>query len=178
MDNGNGGADTQTWEWSSYSANYTFSTACNAAPSISISQPPAGNINVNQGDSYNITYTLSDSDDIVVANFYYDTNNSGLDGASITGCQSQAEGTNVICAWNTTGYPLGTYYVYGTSTDGINPQVNAYSAGTITIQAPPQVTASSVGTQSVNLIPAQAINILARRLLFNKTTAQWTQLRL
>ncbi len=152
MDNGNGGADTQTWEWSSYSANYTFSTAsCNAAPSISISQPPAGNINVNQGDSYNITYTLSDSDDIVVANFYYDTNNSGLDGASITGCQSQAEGTNVICAWNTTGYPLGTYYVYGTSTDGINPQVNAYSAGTITIQAPPQVTASSVGTQSVNL---------------------------
>ncbi|KKR91493.1 MAG: hypothetical protein UU43_C0005G0024, partial [Candidatus Falkowbacteria bacterium GW2011_GWA2_41_14] len=31
MDNGNGGADTQTWEWSSYSADYTFITgSCNA----------------------------------------------------------------------------------------------------------------------------------------------------
>ncbi|MEK7091656.1 MAG: hypothetical protein AAB900_01580, partial [Patescibacteria group bacterium] len=66
----------------------------------------------------------------------------------ITGCQSQVEGTNVICAWNTAGYPLGTYYVYATTTDGINPQQSAYSAGTITIQA---VTANSTGTQSVNL---------------------------
>ncbi len=145
-----GGVTSQ--EWSVYSTEMSFTTvSCNASPTISISQPPAGNINVNQGDSYNITYTLNDSDNIVVANFYYDTNATGLDGTAITGCQNQAEGTNLTCAWNTTSYPLGTYYVYGTSTDGINPQVNAYSVGTITIQAPPQVTASSAGTQTVNL---------------------------
>ncbi len=171
MDNGNAGADTQTWEWSSWSSNYTFSTgSCNAAPTISISQPPAGNVNVTQGDSYNITYTLSDTDDVVVGNFYYDTNSSGLDGTAITGCQSQAEGTNAICAWNTTGYPVGTYYVYATTTDGINPQQSAYSAGTITIQAPPEVTPTATGTQTTPMNSGTTTQYIGAAFRFQQTS--------
>src|SRR3989338_4960512 len=113
----------------------TINAAANNPPSINITQPDGVGDTVTVGASYNITYSLSDAEEVVTAAFYYDTNNTGLDGTTITGCGSAPEGSGVTCSWNTTGVTPGTYYVYGISNDGVNPQASAYSLGTITINA-------------------------------------------
>ncbi|MFA5853951.1 MAG: glycine-rich domain-containing protein [Patescibacteria group bacterium] len=121
----------------------------NAAPTISVSQPDGTSDTVTVGDSYNVTYTLADSDDVVTAAFYYDTNNSGLDGTVISGpCATAAEGTGVTCAWDTTGVTTGSYYVYGVVDDGENSPVSAYSSGQITIN-PATIVAVTVGDGTV-----------------------------
>ena len=106
----------------------------NTSPSLSISQPDGVDDTVTVGDLYNITYTLSDPEETVNAAFYYDTDNTGLDGTAITGaCASAPEGTGATCSWDTTGVNAGSYYIYGITSDGVNPQVSAYSLGQITI---------------------------------------------
>ncbi len=111
-------------------------TLPNGAPALSISQPDGTGDTVTVGQSYNITYSLSDAEEVVTAAFYYDTDNTGLNGTAITGpCATAPEGANVTCAWDTTGMTPGTYYVYGISNDGVNPASSAYSGGMITINA-------------------------------------------
>ena len=138
-----------TWDKVANTTYYALSIAvqvANPAPTLSISQPDGTGDTVTVGDSYNITYTLADTDDVVTAAFYYDTNNSGLDGVAISGaCASAAEGTNSTCSWDTTGVTPGDYYVYGITSDGFNPQVSAYSSGVITIQ-------SAGGTLSADIV--------------------------
>ena len=113
----------------------SFTTsACNSPPTLSILQPDGTGDTVYVGDSYNITYTLADSDDAVTAAFYYDTDASGLDGTVISGsCATAGEGAGATCTWDTTGITPGSYYVYGITNDGINGNVSAYSTGQITI---------------------------------------------
>ncbi len=106
------------------------------APVLNISEPDGVGDTITVGDVYNITYDLSDTNDVVTAAFAYDTNNTGLDGTFISGaCATAIEGTGVTCSWDTTGITPGTYYVYGITNDGSNPQVSAYSSGVITINA-------------------------------------------
>ena len=107
----------------------------NNPPSLTVSQPDGVSDTVVVGQSYNITYDLSDTEDTATVDFYYDDNSSGLDGSAITGCQDQAEGTGATCSWDTTGMTPGDYYVYGIATDGVNSDVDDYSPGVITIQA-------------------------------------------
>lgn len=107
----------------------------NTAPSLTISQPDGVSDTVVVGQSYDITYTLSDTEDAATVDFYYDDNGSGLDGTAITDCQDEGEGTSVTCSWNTGGMTPDDYHVYGIATDGINSPVNDYSPGVITIQA-------------------------------------------
>ncbi len=107
-------------------------------PELTISRPDAVGDTVSAGDIYSIEYTLLDTDDSVTAAFYYDTDNTGLDGTAIAGgCATAAEGTNVTCSWNTSAMADGSYYIYGIADDGVNPQVSAYSAGQVTIGEPP-----------------------------------------
>ncbi len=111
-------------------------TVANSTPTLSISQPDGVSDSVTVGTAYDITYALADSDDVVTAAFYYDTDNTGLNGTSILGaCATAAESPTVTCSWNTTGMTAGSYYVYGLVDDGVNPQVSAYSTGTLTITA-------------------------------------------
>lgn len=113
-------------------------TPPNTAPTLFISEPNGSGDTVTVGASYNVTYSLSDAEQTVTSAFYYDINNSGLDGTAITGaCATAPEGTNATCSWNTTGVTPGSYYVYGLTSDGIAGQVSAYSPGTITINAVP-----------------------------------------
>lgn len=131
----------------------------NEAPTLSISQPDGTGDTVTVGDSYNITYTLADNDNVVTAAFYYDSNNTGLDGTAISGaCASAAEGSGSTCSWNTTGITPGTYYVYGITTDGTNSQVSAYSSGQITINVVPAISVSitSDGTVSYGTLGSSA----------------------
>jgi hypothetical protein len=108
----------------------------NDAPTLTVSQPDGTSDTVTVGDVYNITYTLSDTDDIVTVDFYYDSDATGLDGTVITNCQDKIEGTDITCAWDTTGMSAGSYYVYGRGvSDGVNSEVSDYSSGQITINA-------------------------------------------
>jgi hypothetical protein len=128
----------------------SYVASANSAPTLSISQPDGTSDTVTVGDSYNVTYTLADSDDVVTAAFYYDSNNSGLDGTPISGaCASAAEGTGVTCSWDTTGVSSGSYYVYGIADDGTNSPVSAYSSGQITINSA-TVIAVTVGDGTVS----------------------------
>ncbi|MEM2160841.1 MAG: fibronectin type III domain-containing protein, partial [Candidatus Nitrosotenuis sp.] len=139
------------------SFTWTIDTTAPVAPTLSISQPDGVGDTITVGSSYSITYTLSDPDDVVTAEFYYDTNNSGLDGTAISGaCATAPEGTNVTCTWNTTGMTLGSYYIYGIANDGTNPAVSAYSPGQITISvsatAPGQVTGLSLSPAPTQIV--------------------------
>ncbi len=105
----------------------------NAVPAISISEPNGIGDAIFVGAAYNITYTLTDPDDVVTAAFYYDNNNSGLDGTALTGaCSAAAEGTGVTCSWDTAGMTPGSYYIYGITSDGRG-NISAYSPGAVTI---------------------------------------------
>jgi hypothetical protein len=89
---------------------------------------------VTEGNTYNITYTLDDVDDITTVAFYYDTDSDMLGGVSATNCGAAAEGTDAICAWDTTGVPHSTsYYIYGVANDGINGDVKFLSPGQVTV---------------------------------------------
>ncbi len=122
---------------SAYSSGViTINAVGNSAPTLSVSEPNGVGDTVTVGDLYDITYDLGDAEDTVTAAFFYDADNTGLDGTAIIGaCASAAEGTGVTCSWDTTGMSPGTYYVYGLTDDGTNPQVSAYSPGTIVINA-------------------------------------------
>ncbi|MBI5055578.1 MAG: alkaline phosphatase [Nitrospirae bacterium] len=101
------------------SSAYQFSYTTNVPPSLSISKPDGTEGTVTTGDSFNITYTLSDPDNTVTAVFYYDTDKSGFNGTAIAGaCALAAEGSNISCAWNTAGMQPGSYYIYGITGDG------------------------------------------------------------
>lgn len=128
----------------SYTSNgLTFTIANNSPPTLSISVPPAGNTAIAEGSTYNVTYTLVDTDNIVTAAFYYDTNNDGVGGTAIAGCGTLAEGTNQTCAFNTSVLTPGTaYYVYGVTNDGVNPAVTTVSSGTITVNDAPTLSVS------------------------------------
>ncbi len=149
---------------SAYSAG---TITINDAPALSISEPNGTGDTVSVGSSYNITYSLADSDNVVTSAFYYDTNNDGVGGTAITGaCAAAAEGTNATCAWNTTGVSLGSYYVYGVANDGVNPAVTGISTGTITIQ--------SAGSLTVDVVDSGGIPVASPSFSFSAKTFDWT----
>lgn len=155
---GSGAEDPAAW------TNFTTGTAdawgaatlairpANDPPTITVSQPDGTGDTVTVGDLYNITYDLSDAEEVVTAAMYYDTDAVGLNGTAITGaCATAAEGAGATCSWNTTGMTPGSYYVYASTTDGVNPVVNDYSPGQITINAPAAVlTVGTSGSQIAN----------------------------
>ncbi len=139
-------------EWSAYSGEYSFTTvSCNVAPTLTVTQPDGTGDTVTVGDLYNITYDLADPEETVTVAMYYDTDATGLNGTAITGaCAAAPEGTGATCSWDTTGMTPGTYYVYGLTSDGVNPQVSDYSPGVITINGPLTVTISQTAGSKVS----------------------------
>ncbi|MCP4278247.1 MAG: hypothetical protein GY779_18025, partial [Gammaproteobacteria bacterium] len=115
--------------------NYTIdSSSSNNPPTLSVHQPDGVDDTVTVGDLYNIAYDLADPDDVVTVAFFYDTDNLGLDGTAIATLTAEPEDTGVSSAWDTTGVTPGTYYIYGITNDGTNPDVIDYSPGQITIE--------------------------------------------
>jgi len=142
---GSTGATTATLANATVEAMITIALKPNQPPTLSIVQPDGAGDAVTEGDAYAVTYSLADTDNVVTAAFSYDTDNSGLDGMAISdGCSTAAEGTGATCSWNTTGVTPGSYYVYGITSDGVNPQVSAYSSGTLTVNAVPVISVSTV----------------------------------
>ncbi|MEK7598341.1 MAG: hypothetical protein AAB487_01245 [Patescibacteria group bacterium] len=154
--------DTVNTEVSDYSPGVV---TINARPTLTVSQPDGVSDSVPIGTLYNITYDLADSDNIVNAVFYWDSNGSGLDGTAITGaCASAGEGTGATCSWDTAGMSAGSYYVYGLVSDGVNSQVNDYSSGTITLSA---------GTLSVDIVDSGGTPVGSPSVSFSAETFDW-----
>ncbi|OGY90732.1 MAG: hypothetical protein A3B31_03665 [Candidatus Komeilibacteria bacterium RIFCSPLOWO2_01_FULL_53_11] len=129
--------------WTSSAVSFTngtqslaaFYEITSSAPTITVDEPDGTSDSVMIGTSYDIQYDLADSDDVVSAAFYYDSDASGLNGTALTGaCATAAEGTNVTCSWDTTSMSAGNYYIYGIVTDGTT-QTSDYSPGQITLSA-------------------------------------------
>ncbi|MEW6600280.1 MAG: hypothetical protein AB1499_04870, partial [Nitrospirota bacterium] len=112
----------------------------NVPASLVISDPDGVNDAVVRGAPYDIRYSLSDPDDVVTAAFYYDTDNTGLNGVAISGaCAAAPEGTNMTCRLDTSGMTPGSYFIYGRVNGGAG-QISAYSNGRITINNLPGIT--------------------------------------
>jgi hypothetical protein len=141
-----------------YSPGQVTINAPNTAPTLAISQPDGVGDTVAEGTSFNITYTMTDPDDIATVDFYYDTDNIGADGTAIGECATQAEGTTVTCSWNTAG-EAGTWYVYGIADDGVNAPVTSYTSGTITINVPPTIAVNQPDGVSDTVMQGDAYNI-------------------
>lgn len=140
---GSGAEDPAAWTtWTtttsdSWAAVTLALRPANDPPTLTVSQPDGTGDTVTVGDLYNITYDLADTDNVVTAAMYYDADAVGLNGTAITGaCATAAENPTTTCSWDTTGMTPGTYYVYGITNDGVNPQVSDYSPGVITINGP------------------------------------------
>jgi hypothetical protein len=117
-------------------AEVSIAGSGNSAPTLTVNDPDGSGDTVTVGDNYNINYDLADTDDTVTVAFYYDDDDTGLNGTAISGaCATAAEGTGVTCTWDTSGMTPGSYYVYGVTNDGTNPDVTDYSPGQITINA-------------------------------------------
>lgn len=146
---------------------FDWTKYANSPPTLSVSQPDGTGDTVTVGDLYNITYSLADTDNVVTAAFYYDTDNTGLNGVAITGaCATAAEGSGVTCSWNTAGVTPGSYYVYGITSDGVNPQVSAYSTGQITI--------NSSGSLSVDIVDSGGVPVVSPSVTFANKIFSWT----
>ena len=124
--NRNGGAG--------FAGQVSITYTANNAPTVSISDPGGS---VAQGGTYTVTtYTLSDTEDVATAAFYYDTDAAGYNGTAMTGtCSNAGEGAGATCTWTVPGaLAPGNYYIYAVANDGVNPAVNsAYNAAAITV---------------------------------------------
>ncbi len=105
----------------------------NMFPELEIYTPDGIRSNIAVDSSFDITYNLTDVDNEVTSQFYYDVDNAGYDGIPINGCEQMTEGNGQTCTWNTAGLPSGIYYVYGTVNDSVNQTVNVYSHGPLRI---------------------------------------------
>ncbi len=70
-----------------------------------------------QSHQYQISWKLDDDANNSTVSLYYDTDNSGYNGVLITTLNNQNPGTGSY-AWDTSGIPNGTYYIYAVVTDG------------------------------------------------------------
>lgn len=110
----------------------TVPTEENNPPSITIVNPPSGGAPADE--FYLITWSSSDPDaDVCTVDLYYDTNTSPGGRTQIV--LSTADVGS--CAWNTSGVPEGSYYVYGVIDDGNGGTDSDYSDGRVTIEHDP-----------------------------------------
>lgn len=72
-----------------------------------------------------IYYHVIDSDDDLLAELFYDTDNQGADGALIT--SNLEPSINGNYSWNVSNIPTGSYYVYIKVSDGKNAPVISYA---------------------------------------------------
>jgi DNA-binding beta-propeller fold protein YncE len=139
----------------------------NATPSLTLHQPSSLGKHVTMGLPFTIRYDLVDPDDTITAAFYYDKDNSDVNGIPISGaCETAAEGNNVTCLWDTSDVLPSTYYIYGLVSDGINPPVAAYSSGPVTIDTRYQKSRQPNGMEPVKVKKIFTTDIYGRNLVY------------
>ena len=107
-----------------------FAAEPNTPPTIAITEPDGTN---DAADiSYTITWTNQDPDNDAKVSLYYDTDNTGKNGALIVEDLSENNETDSYTL-DTSLIPEGNYYIYAVIDDGVNDPVATYSNGPITI---------------------------------------------
>jgi hypothetical protein len=111
----------------------TINPSQNGTPSITVSNPPAGDVRVPEFGSYSTTWTASDPEANETWVDVYVNTSPVLDGSEIFLPGSQATpGSQGLYVINPAEIPEGTYYVYTSITDG-GTFAGDWSTGTITI---------------------------------------------
>jgi hypothetical protein len=83
-------------------------------------------------DTYRITWIDEDLDDDAPIDFYYDIDNTGMDGDLITTGVSEDSEIDLF-DWDLSSMPEGIYWIYGVIDDGKNIPVVSYSPGSIMV---------------------------------------------
>jgi hypothetical protein len=83
-------------------------------------------------DTYRITWIDEDLDDDTPIDFYYDIDNTGVDGDLITTGVSEDSEIDLF-DWNLGAMPEGIYWIYGVIDDGKNLPVISYSPGSLMV---------------------------------------------
>jgi len=112
----------------------------NAPPTITVTSP-----NNDYGDeSFNVTFNADDPDNNAEIYLYYDTNSYGYDGVCLNPGDPLYSNYDDFFEWNTFQMPEGTYWIYGTITDG-QMEDQDYSPGWLEINhnTPPSITITS-----------------------------------
>jgi hypothetical protein len=112
---------------------YTFTTSlppteANVAPWMTITRPRYGHGLVPSGGQITVAWQDDDPDDDAKIGLYYDADDAGCDGITITEELSEDSLTEVYTWTLPTTLPVGSYYVYGRIDDGTNPVECDYSS--------------------------------------------------
>jgi hypothetical protein len=148
------GNATVTYTVEGVSKSIDITVNHNSAPTLNMTTPNVGVNTVLETEVFNILWTDSDVDDDAQIQFYYSSLSSGqCDLNSPIGIAiSEDDGVDSF-AWDTTGVPVGVYYICATITDLVggvdvwNPQ-----ALTITDNLPP--TFSFTNPTASTIVPA------------------------
>jgi len=129
-------------EWMETASFFTDSNGIDDPPTIVVQEPSEDLIT--EFDNILIRWEDSDPETDAEIALYYDTDSSGEDGTLIAeGLMENPDGeSDDSYLWDNTAVAEGTYYIYGTITDG-NSSAVSYAPGNVTIARPPEVEIAS-----------------------------------
>jgi hypothetical protein len=125
-------------EWMETASVFTDSNGIDDPPTIVV-QEPSGDL-ITEFESILIGWEDSDPETDADIALYYDTDAFGEDGTLIVaGLRENPDGEDDDSyLWDITAVAEGTYYIFGTITDG-NSSAASYAPGAVTIARPPEV---------------------------------------
>ena len=130
-----------TSEWMETASLFTDNNGIDDPPTIVIQEPSEDLITA--FDSILISWKDSDPETDAEIVLYYDTVISGEYGTLIVeGLMENPDEEDDSYLWDITAVGEGTYYIYGTISDG-NSSAASYAPGTVTIARPPEVEITS-----------------------------------
>lgn len=130
----------------------------NQAPQVTVSEPDGNNDTVYKSSptgfvTFNLKVTGTDADNpSIPIKLYYDSDTTGFDGTAMpSNCTQIVQGTNVTCSASMPpSLAFGTYFMYATMDDGVNPIVRSYSSGPFTYaNKPPTLTITQPGNDTL-----------------------------
>ncbi|MBI5441789.1 MAG: choice-of-anchor D domain-containing protein, partial [Deltaproteobacteria bacterium] len=118
--------------WTPGSRFYVSDNLVDDPPAVRMTVPGAPLAVVPNGTVL-LAWEDADPDSKATVSLYYDTDSGGADGTLIaSGIEEDPDGIGDTCAWNTSGLPPGTYWMYGRISDARASAVS-YAPGTVTI---------------------------------------------
>ena len=146
-----------------YEVTSQFSILANDAPTLTINEPIGGNDNILLSESFDITFTASDSDNEATVSLYYKTDTSNCGGNPADHgwtllTNTLTEGTDTSYTWSTAA-PIGNYYICGVIDDAVNPKVYAVSSNYLRINSGPQLSITTPTGANANVVAGATFDV-------------------